>query len=170
MDKDLFNNAELIGQQLLKKNEVIAVAESCTGGWIAKCFTDVAGSSNWFDRGFVVYNAQAKQQMLGISPEIIKQNGEVSEPTVLALAQAVLANSRASISVAISGIAGPGGGSTDKPVGLIWFAWAHAEQKMGVVSKVQSHARKMIFSGDRESVRRESVLYAMQGILELLSE
>ncbi len=115
---------EDIAQLAQCRSAVIATAESCTGGWVAQELTSIAGSSVWFDRGFVTYSNAAKEEMLGVSAEIIKNHGAVSEPVVRAMAEGVLAKSSASISVSISGVAGPGGGSVEKPVGTVWFAWA----------------------------------------------
>ena len=167
MDTELYQLAEKVAAKLIETGESLGTAESCTGGWVAKCMTDVPGSSQWFDRGYVVYNGLAKQQMLGVPAEIIKQHGEVSEAVVRSLAEAVLAKSNASLSLSISGIAGPGGGSDEKPVGTVWFAWARADKVAGVVRGVETTAEMQCFSGDREAVRRQAVIYAMQGVLAL---
>ena len=168
MDTELYQLAEQVAAKLTETGDSLATAESCTGGWVAKCLTDVPGSSRWFERGYVVYNGLAKQQMLGVPAEIIKQQGEVSEAVVRSLAEGVLAKSNASISLSISGIAGPGGGSDEKPVGTVWFAWAHADKVVGVVRGVKTTADMQCFSGDRETVRRQAVNHALQGILLLL--
>jgi len=170
MDKELYQLAEQVAAQLNKTGDWLGTAESCTGGWVAKCLTDVPGSSQWFDRGYVVYNGQAKQQMLGVPADIIKENGEVSELVVRSLAQGVLAKSNASVSLAISGIAGPTGGSEDKPVGTVWFAWSRADKLAGVVRGVKTTAAVQCFSGDREAVRKQAVIHAMQGVLALYDE
>ena len=148
----------------------MATAESCTGGWVAKCLTDVPGSSHWFDRGFVVYNGHAKQQMLGVSSVTIEANGEVSEAVVRELAEGVLARSNASISLSISGIAGPGGGSEEKPVGTVWFAWSYADKVAGVVRGVKTVSEAQCFEGDREAIRRQAVMHSLQGVLKALNE
>ena len=168
MDKELYQLAEQVAAQLTQTGNCLATAESCTGGWVAKCLTDVPGSSQWFDRGYVVYNGQAKQQMLGVPAKVISSNGEVSEAVVRSLAEGVLAHSNASISLAISGIAGPGGGSEEKPVGTVWFAWSRADKVAGVVRGVKTTAETQCFSGDREAVRRQAVMLAMQGALNIL--
>jgi len=168
MNTELFQLAEKVAAKLLKTSDWLGTAESCTGGWVAKCLTDVPGSSQWFDRGYVVYNGQAKQQMLGVPIDVIKDNGEVSEPVVRALAEGVIANSNASVSVAISGIAGPGGGSDEKPVGTVWFAWSQADKVAGVVRGVKTKADVQCFTGDREAVRKQAVMHAMQGVLNIL--
>jgi len=167
MDKKLYQLADRIAIQLTTSGDCLGTAESCTGGWVAKCLTDVPGSSQWFERGYVVYNGLAKQQMLGVPASTIEENGEVSEAVVRALAEGVLSHSNASISLAISGIAGPGGGSDAKPVGTVWFAWSVAEKVAGVVRGVKTIADTQCFSGDREAVRRQAVMHALQGVLEL---
>jgi len=170
MDKELYQLAEKVAAKLIKTSHWLGTAESCTGGWVAKCLTDVPGSSQWFDRGYVVYNGQAKHQMLGVPTTIIEKNGEVSEAVVRALAEGVLAKSNASISIAISGIAGPGGGTDEKPVGTVWFAWSYADKVAGVVRSVKTTANTQCFKGDREAVRRQAVIHAMQGVLALFNE
>lgn len=152
--------AERTGQALQHSALMLATAESCTGGWIAKVITDVAGSSAWFERGFVTYSNAAKQELLGVGAEVLSRHGAVSEATVKAMAQGALAHSRADLAVAVSGIAGPDGGTPDKPVGLVWLAWA---RRNGVVG-----TRELHFPGDREAVRAAAVKAALQGILERL--
>lgn len=159
-DDDLQSLASELGHELRQRGFTIAAAESCTGGWVAKTLTDIPGSSAWFDRGFVTYTNESKQEMLGVDPEIIDANGAVSEATARAMAEGALQKSQANLSLAITGIAGPGGGTPYKPVGLVWFAWAGAEQE--IVS------REHIFDGDRESIRRQAVLTALQGARERL--
>jgi nicotinamide-nucleotide amidase len=157
---ELADLAEELGKQLLQQRKRLGAAESCTGGWLAKCVTDVAGSSQWFDRGFVSYSNAAKQDMLGVSADTLASAGAVSEPTVREMAAGALANSEADLAVAISGIAGPGGGQPGKPVGTVCFAWA---EKAGRSRAVTRH-----FDGDRAAVRRQSVAYALQGLLDVL--
>jgi len=152
---------EDIAQLAQRRSAVIATAESCTGGWVAQELTSIAGSSVWFDRGFVTYSNAAKEEMLGVSAEIIKAHGAVSEPVVKAMAEGALVKSSASVSVSISGVAGPSGGSVEKPVGTVWLAWAE-------VGKA-TETKKFCFKGDRESVRKQAVIVALQGILENLS-
>jgi len=149
-----------VGEQLLQQHKLLAVAESCTGGWVAKCLTDIAGSSQWFDRGFVSYSNAAKQAMLGVSGDTLETAGAVSEQTVREMAAGVLENSLATVALAISGIAGPGGAMPGKPVGTVCFAWTVAGDE------VQAETRH--FEGDRESVRRQSVGFALQGLLNVL--
>ena len=120
---ELTELARRVGEVLLPRGQMLAVAESCTGGWVAKCITDIAGSSQWFDRGFVTYTNAAKETMLGVQAATLDTAGAVSEATVREMVQGALANSRADWALAISGIAGPGGGVPGKPVGTVCFAW-----------------------------------------------
>ena len=152
--------SQQVGEQLLRQRRLLAVAESCTGGWVAKCLTDIAGSSQWFDRGFVSYSNAAKQAMLGVSGDTLETAGAVSEQTVREMAAGVLENSEADVALAISGIAGPGGAMPGKPVGTVCFAWAVAG------GEVRAETRH--FEGDREAVRRQSVGFALQGLLNVL--
>lgn len=155
--------AQQVGEQLLQQHRLLAVAESCTGGWVAKCLTDIAGSSQWFDRGFVSYSNAAKQTMLGVSGDTLETAGAVSEQTVREMAAGVLENSTATVALAISGIAGPGGAMPGKPVGTVCFAWA-ALGDSGVIAETR------LFKGDREAVRRQSVVHALQGLLDVLGQ
>ena len=168
MDKTLYLLAERVGQALNSKGLYMATAESCTGGWVAKCMTDVPGSSAWFDCGFTVYNREAKQQMLRVPATLIDANGEVSEATVEAMAEGAIAQSRAAVTVAISGIAGPGGGSEEKPVGTVCFGWCIADRVSGVMRNSKTSSCREHFSGDRDSVRRQAVERALQGVLDIL--
>ncbi len=149
-----------VGTVLKRRGFKLATAESCTGGWIAKCITDVAGSSAWFDRGFVTYSNSAKMEMLGVSPETLAQHGAVSEETVREMVAGALERSQAQVAVAVSGIAGPSGGTPDKPVGLVWLAWK--------VKGLPCCTRELRFFGDREDVRRQAVRAALEGILDVL--
>lgn len=150
-----------IADRLLAKKLIIATAESCTGGWISQSLTALAGSSQWFDSGFVTYSNEAKQRLLGVPASFFNSDGPgaVSEEVVLAMTAGAIANSRANLAVAVSGIAGPDGGSDEKPVGTVWIAWQW-EQK--------SLARCFHFSGDRESIRLATVLAALEGCLLLI--
>ena len=152
--------AILVGAKLKAKGLVLATAESCTGGWVAQAITAISGSSEWFDRGFVTYSNAAKQEMLGVMTQTILEWGAVSEQTAREMASGALAHSRAQVAVAITGVAGPGGGTPDKPVGTVCFSWSMGKD---VVIAETRH-----FSGDRESVRRQSVICALQGVLERL--
>ena len=152
--------ATLVGGKLKAKGLKLATAESCTGGWVAQAVTAVGGSSEWFERGFVTYSDAAKQEMLGVSARTLAAHGAVSEQTAREMAAGALARSRAQVALAITGIAGPSGGSPEKPVGMVCFAWA---AQAGVLSSETRH-----FKGNRESVRRQAVIAALQGVLELL--
>ncbi|NTV68946.1 MAG: nicotinamide-nucleotide amidase [Azonexaceae bacterium] len=152
--------AENLGRLLLERGEWLAAAESCTGGWLAQSVTAIAGSSTWFDRGFVTYSNAAKVDMLGVPETTLERHGAVSDAVARAMAMGVLANSRADWSVAITGIAGPGGGSPDKPVGTVCFAWA---RKVGGCEAQTCH-----FSGDRAMVREQSVRHALIGLVDRL--
>jgi nicotinamide-nucleotide amidase len=148
--------------QLRQRSYRLVVAESCTGGWLAKILTDLPGSSEWFDRGYVTYSNQAKQVMLGVSSTTLQQSGAVSEACVLEMAQGALAESGADAAVAISGIAGPGGGSKEKPVGTVCFAWQ--------IKGGEGVSSRHCFDGDRNQVRWQAVVYALQELERLLSE
>ena len=159
-DEQLDRLARQTGETLHGAGLVAVTAESCTGGWIAKCMTDVAGSSNWFDRAFITYSDAAKVAMLDVPPDVIERHGAVSDATVRAMAVGALTRSGADISVAASGVAGPGGGSVEKPVGSVWLAWALRD---GDRFAVQAHLAQL--EGDRESVRRQSVALALEGLI-----
>nr|WP_295773692.1 CinA family protein [Rhodoferax sp.] len=137
----------------------LATAESCTGGLIAACCTDIAGSSDWFDRGFVTYSNAAKSEMLGVDAALMSSHGAVSEQVVRAMVRGALTHSAAQVAVAVTGVGGPGGGSDAKPVGTVWLGWA---TPAGVVSEVQH------FAGDRVKVRAATVQRALQRLAELL--
>jgi nicotinamide-nucleotide amidase len=150
--------ATLLGERIAQRGQMIVTAESCTGGWIAKVLTDVPGSSAWFERGFVTYHNRAKVEMLGVSTETLNRHGAVSEPVVREMAEGALRRSAAERAVAVSGIAGPGGATPGKPVGTVWLAWAVAGQS--------TRARCFHFDGDREGVRRQAVVAALDGLLQ----
>ena len=154
--------ATLTGTRLKAKGLKLACAESCTGGWISMAVTAVAGSSEWFDRGFVTYSNEAKEEMLGIARATLEAHGAVSEATAREMAQGAINKSRAQIAVAVTGVAGPGGGTDAKPVGTVCIAWAGPAEKL--------HCETRRFEGDREQVRRKTVIAALQGIIELLEE
>ena len=151
--------AKKLGERLKHSNEMLATAESCTGGWAAQVVTSVAGSSAWFERGFVTYSNAAKQELLGVRAETLRAHGAVSEETAREMARGALERSRATVSVSITGVAGPAGGTPEKPVGTVCFAWARA-------GEVRSETRR--FAGDRESIRRQSVILALQGVTRAL--
>lgn len=157
MQEDIIELAQQLGQALSRKNWMAATAESCTGGGVAYAITAISGSSGWFDRAFVTYTNEAKQQMLGVSTESLVKFGAVSEAVVLEMTAGVLAHSQANIAVAISGIAGPTGGTAEKPVGTVWIAW---QTKQG-----DQTARCFVFPGDRDAVRAQAIREALQGLL-----
>ena len=136
----------------------IATAESCTGGLIAAACTTVAGSSDWFERGFVTYSNEAKAEMLGVAPALIGAHGAVSEPVARAMAEGAIARSHAQIAVAVTGVAGPSGGSPSKPVGTVWLAWARAGQA--------TRTELLNLSGDRRAIREQTVQHGLQRLLD----
>ena len=161
-DHELFALSERVGQKLLAAGRRLASAESCTGGWVAKACTDVAGSSRWFECGFVTYSNAAKVRDLGVSERTLASHGAVSEATVREMAAGALRVSGADVAVAISGVAGPDGGTPGKPVGTVWFAVASGRGAEVVVA-----AELQLFDGNREVVRRRSVERALQLVLGL---
>jgi nicotinamide-nucleotide amidase len=152
--------AKRVGEKLKAARATLVTAESCTGGWVAQAVTSVAGSSDWFERGFVTYSDDSKQELLGVRSETLARHGAVSEETAREMAQGALARSKGTLALAVTGVAGPGGGSATKPVGMVCFAWA---SKHAVKSETQR------FAGDRESVREQSVIRALDGVLEQLA-
>lgn len=150
-------------ETLIARHLSVACAESCSGGWIAKAITDIPGSSGCFGYGFVSYSNAAKQSLLRVPAETLDRAGAVSEETVLAMAEGALAASGADLSIAVSGIAGPGGGTPEKPVGTVWFAWARR-----AASGPYAEARRENIGGDRDVVRSQTVAIALQGLLERL--
>ena len=155
-DASLVKLAAEVGQRLKAAGLKLAAAESCTGGWIGKALTDVAGSSAWFERGFITYSDEAKVAMLGVQPGTLKAHGAVSEAVVREMAAGAADWSQAQVTVAVSGIAGPDGGSPEKPVGTVWIGWRWADGKL--------LSRHFLFQGDRESVRRQAVQAALEGL------
>ena len=153
-DSELMQLSEKVGRALKARGATVTTAESCTGGWIAKAITDIAGSSAWFERGFVTYSNEAKSQMIGVSEATLRDNGAVSEPVVVEMAIGALRAARADYAISVSGVAGPDGGSEEKPVGTVWFGFA--------TSKGEGITRRECFSGDRESVRRQATEYALK--------
>ena len=152
-------NLTQISLRLLARRYLLATAESCTGGMIAAACTDLSGSSQWFERGFVTYSNEAKAEMLGVPPALIEQHGAVSEPVARAMADGALAHSRAQVSLAVTGVAGPTGGSEAKPVGTVWFAWCVGGE---------THSEMQHFAGDRAAVRTATLRYALKRLLSLL--
>lgn len=155
-DRSLQLLASDVGAKLKAKGLKLAAAESCTGGWIAKALTDVAGSSVWFERGFITYSNKAKLAMLGVRQASLDAHGAVSETVVREMAEGAADWSLAQVAVAVSGIAGPDGGSPEKPVGTVWIGWRWADGKV--------FCRHFLFQGDRESIRRQTVLAALEGL------
>lgn len=153
--------AQHLADKLIEQGAFLATAESCTGGGVAWCLTAVPGSSRWFERGFVTYTNRAKREMLGVSTDILAQFGAVSEKTAMAMANGALQHSPADYALSITGIAGPGGGSKEKPVGTVCFAWAGKDR--------DTLAKTLIFSGDRSAVRQQSIHTALQGMLDFIS-
>jgi len=156
----LLTLAARLGAAALARGTMIATAESCTGGLVAGAITSIAGSSGWFERGFVTYSDLAKEQQLGVASSTIERFGAVSEETAKAMAQGAVRGSAAQWAVAVTGIAGPDGGSPDKPVGTVWFAWAGP-------GRLQALRRQ--FEGDRAAVRKASVQVALEGLIDRLA-
>ncbi|GAB4061221.1 nicotinamide-nucleotide amidase [Uliginosibacterium sediminicola] len=159
MEAQLIQLAEQCGLWLQARGLRLATAESCTGGLIAAAITEIAGSSAWFERGFVTYSNEAKMELLGVQASTLAQHGAVSEATVREMALGALAHSHADIAVAVSGIAGPGGGTADKPVGTVCLAWAWPGEHV--------HSERHLFAGDRAAVRLQTSLHALQEIIGL---
>jgi nicotinamide-nucleotide amidase len=151
--------AKQLGDALKARGLMVTVAESCTGGGVGEAITRIPGSSAWFDRGYITYTNEAKAQMLGVSPATLGAHGAVSEPTAREMLEGAVARSEASLGVAVTGIAGPDGGSVDKPVGLVYFAWGGK----GATPRVEAQR----FTGDRRAIREAAVLHALRGLLEL---
>lgn len=154
---------EALASLLLARGQSLATAESCTGGLIAASCTEVAGSSAWFERGFVTYSNEAKTDLLGVPADLIARHGAVSEEVARAMAAGALAHSRADVAVAVTGVAGPTGGSVAKPVGTVWLAWAQRGRD-DEPDSVAVHAEKMWFPGDRRAVRGATVAHALAGV------
>ncbi len=162
VDAQLEQLAADVGRALKRAGLCLVSAESCTGGWVAEAVTAIAGSSDWFERGFVTYSNAAKREVLGVSAATLNQYGAVSEETAREMALGSLKHSRAQISVAVTGVAGPGGGSADKPVGTVCFAWAKNDAAL--------RSERHWLEGDRTEVRRQSVVIALRGILSLSTQ
>ena len=158
----LYRLAEAVGLELKRRKLMLATAESCTGGWVSQAITMVPGSSDWFERGFVTYTYISKREMLGVRAGTLEKHGAVSEEVVREMANGALARSHAQVAVAVSGVAGPSGGTPGKPVGTVCLAWGMKDRK------VRSETAR--YPGDRESVRRQSVERALKGVLALLTD
>ena len=162
VSRDIENMAIQIGSALKSHSLVLATAESCTGGAVASAITDIAGSSEWFERGFITYSNEAKREMLGVAQDTLTRYGAVSEVVVREMVAGALHHSHAQVALAVSGIAGPAGGMPDKPVGTVWFAWG--------IKGGQCVAHLHHLSGNRAEIRMQSVRIAFQGVLELLNQ
>ena len=158
-DAQLRALAETVGASLREARQMLVTAESCTGGWIAKTVTDIAGSSEWFDCGIVAYSYEAKQALLGVNPHTLEAYGAVSRETVIEMVSGALVHSGASVAIAVTGIAGPGGGTVDKPVGTVWIGW----KRRGDYPR----AEVFRFDGDRDAVRRQTVGAALVGVQDV---
>lgn len=150
-----------VGELLLTRGLSVVAAESCTGGWIAKVLTDVPGSSNWFECGVVAYSYEAKEALLGVQSQTLERAGAVSQETVVEMVSGAMARYGASVAVAVTGVAGPGGGTSGKPVGTVWIGW---KRRGGY-----AHAELFHFDGDREAVRRQTVAAALDGVRRILT-
>jgi nicotinamide-nucleotide amidase len=156
------NLAVQVGTLLKSHGMMLTTAESCTGGGVAEAITEVPGSSAWYERGFVTYSNLSKQQMLGVRDATLKQHGAVSEMTVREMVAGALRHSSAQVALSVSGIAGPEGGTPDKPVGTVWFAWG--------ITAGETHAKRYQLSGNRAEVRNQAVRIALQGVVNLLNK
>lgn len=159
-DADIQRLAERLGEAAHAHHLTVVTAESCTGGWIAKALTDIAGASAWFECGLVAYSYEAKQGLLGVNPHTLELHGAVSRETVIEMVSGALVHSAASLAVAVTGIAGPGGGTAEKPLGTVWIAW---KRRGGYPD-----ARAFHFDGDREAIRRQTVAAGLEGLLALV--
>jgi len=159
-----------VADTLMQHGWMLSTAESCTGGLIAGHCTDLAGSSQWFERGFVSYSNEAKHDMLGVDSAILTEHGAVSEPTAQAMALGALRHSRAQVSIAVTGVAGPTGGSKDKPVGTVWFAWGVPSDTGPTLGAETAWVKteRMQFTGDRAAVRQATIAHALKTLLQLL--
>lgn len=161
-DAELLALAGEVANEVQRCRLMLVTAESCSGGWIAKTLTDLPGSSAWFDTGVVTYSYEAKEALLGVNPHTLEHTGAVSEETVLEMVSGALARFGAGVAVAVTGIAGPSGGTPDKPVGTVWIGW---KRRGGY-----GHAQLFHFPGDREAVRRQTVAAALIGLRKTLTE
>jgi nicotinamide-nucleotide amidase len=161
-EESLRQLADRLSEHCISQGHMLMTAESCTGGWVAKICTDLPGSSRWFEQGFVTYSNRAKQTMLGVSAETLSEHGAVSEAVVCQMTVGALERGNGDLAVAISGIAGPGGGTRLKPLGTVWIAW----QQQGR----DANARCFHFTGDRNTVRFRAVETALEGLIELVQE
>ena len=159
MTNDIIDLATKVGRALHEKKLLLCTAESCTGGGVSQAITEIAGSSDWFDCGFVTYSNTSKAELLDISPALIAQMGTVSEEVAAAMAEGALRNSNAHVALATTGIAGPTGAVPGKPVGTVCFAWTRG---------AHTHTERLVFHGDRQAVREQTVLHSLQGLLRFI--
>ncbi|MES2534408.1 MAG: CinA family protein [Pseudomonadota bacterium] len=159
--EDIIDLAARAGSVLQKKNWFLATAESCTGGGVGQAVTEIAGSSDWYDCGFITYSNASKSELLDVPAALIAQHGTVSEEIAAAMAEGALANSNAHVTISTTGIAGPGGAVAGKPVGTVCFGWA---------TKDGTHTERLVFSGDRRSVREQTVAHALQGLIRFIEQ
>ncbi|NNM83299.1 MAG: CinA family protein [Burkholderiales bacterium] len=150
----------MVGEALKARGYLLVTAESCTGGWVGEVLTSIAGSSEWYERGFITYSNLAKREMLGVNPDTLKEYGAVSEETAREMAVGAIRHSHADVALAITGIAGPGGGSEEKPVGTVCFGW--------VLKGEEPVTKKVLFEGSREEIRRQAVRASLEGLLRIL--
>lgn len=160
-DSELVERAESVSRLLAARGQTIVTAESCTGGWIAKVLTDIPGSSAWFECGVVAYSYEAKEALLGVQPQTLERTGAVSHETAVEMVSGALARYGAGVAVAVTGVAGPSGGTPDKPVGTVWIGW---KRRGGYARAELFH-----FAGDREAVRRQTVAAALEGVRRILT-
>lgn len=165
IDEKVIRTANQLANICLNIDIKVAVAESCTGGWLSKSLTDIAGSSEWFEGGFVSYSNEAKMSMISVNKSTLESHGAVSKAVVIEMAHGVLKFTNATLSVAISGIAGPGGGTEEKPVGLVWLAYANINN-----SKISVTTEQHVYKGDRSDVRSQAVLQALSGLLKIANK
>lgn len=161
-DRELYGLAERAGRALEKRGWMVATAESCTGGWVAEAITMIPGSSAWFERGFVTYTDISKREMLGVREATLEQHGAVSEEVVREMVTGALRSSHARVALAVSGVAGPSGGTPEKPVGTVCFAWGQ--------KNFEPRGETQHFAGDREAVRRQSVVHALSVLIETIEK
>jgi nicotinamide-nucleotide amidase len=158
---DILDLAARTGQALQAKNLLLTTAESCTGGGVSQAITEIAGSSEWFDCGFITYSNASKTELLDVPAALIAQHGTVSEEVAAAMAEGALANSNAHVALSTTGIAGPGGAVPGKPVGTVCFGWTIGDT---------THTERLVFAGDRQSVRQKTIIHALQGLLRFLEQ
>jgi nicotinamide-nucleotide amidase len=157
--QDILDLATRVGRVLKEKNLLLATAESCTGGGVAEAVTEIAGASDWYDCGFIVYSNASKIELLDVPAALIAQHGNVSEEIAEAMALGALANSESHVSISTTGIAGPGGAVPGKPVGTVCFGWAMGHR---------THTERLVFAGDRHAVRQQTIAHALKGLLHFL--